>query len=65
MTIKEIVRTYLDEHGYDGLYLEDTCACLKDDLMPCDEPGSECEPGYKMPGDEDADWYVGPKADAN
>jgi len=45
--VKEIVKKYLDENGFDGLFSEDTnCACRKDALFlyePC--PG-ECRPGY-------------------
>jgi hypothetical protein len=61
MTVREIVRAYLDKHGYDGLYLWGTCGCLKDDLMPCGEPNPLCAPGYKLPGDEGYDWFVGSK----
>ena len=60
MTVKDIVVEYLQTHGYDGLFSEDECACLKDDLMPCDDPNMwECCPGYKVPcvhaGDHDFD----------
>jgi len=42
----EIVRAYLVENGYDGLFT-DSCGCrVKDGLCPCDEPGwSSCEAG--------------------
>lgn len=58
ITVKEIVRQYLGEHGYEGLYsdlLE--CGCALDNLMPCERFGGNpyaCHPGYKMkdPSDE-------------
>lgn len=61
MTVKEIVAEWLKEHGYDGLYYPDTCGCLLDDLMPCGESCDHCEPGYKLPGDQDNDFCVGLK----
>jgi len=45
-TVKEIVKAYLKEHGYDGLYGE-YCGCEVDDLMVCDEACEDCVPGYK------------------
>lgn len=48
MTVKDIVREYLADHGYDGLYnAELDCACLTDDLGPCDDWRADCCPGYK------------------
>ena len=41
-------REWLDENGYDGLYVSGTCACDLSDLAPCGEgPSSDCKPGYK------------------
>lgn len=61
-SIRSIVSEYLTREGYDGLYIEDRCACLNDkDFMPCSVPNENCEPGYKLPGDGDYDYYVGPK----
>jgi hypothetical protein len=45
--LKEIIKEYLEQHGYDGLYNPSECACDQSDLMPCDEPGVECRPGYR------------------
>ena len=68
LTAREIVREYLNAHGYDGLY-DDDCGCTKDDLAPCGEICTDCLPGYRtahpmttesQPGDE-FDWIVGPK----
>ena len=60
MTVREIVAQWLRDHGYDGLYHDGDCGCLLDDLMPCCDSCDNCEPGYKQPGDGDADFYVGP-----
>lgn len=50
MTVKSIIEKYLRDNGYDGLYSDDyECGCEVDDLMPCEEPGIECRPGYKGP----------------
>ncbi len=51
-TVKSIMRKWLNENGFDGLF-NDECACLRKDLMPCDCPGTNCQPGYKIPCDCD------------
>lgn len=64
MTIKEIIKDYLDENGYDGLYDQDAeCSCKKDDLFPCGDPVIECTAGYKGPCDceEEHDYHIGPR----
>jgi len=51
-TVREIVRDWLVEHGYDGLY-DSECGCGVCDLMPCDGPWSmTCRAGYAGPCDE-------------
>lgn len=63
MDVCDIVKKYLIENGYDGLYT-DGCGCLVDDLMPCDCDCSYCEAGYKLSVEEadrlgyevDPDW---------
>ena len=45
MDLKEIVLKYLEENKFDGLYRSESCACRIDDIMPCDEPLADCEPG--------------------
>ena len=67
MNIQDIVKKYLEENGYDGLYDPDNpCGCSKDDLFPC---GTcyfpfQCEPGYhcKLDADEwgEDEWGFGP-----
>jgi hypothetical protein len=59
MTVKEIVHFYLVSHGYDGLFNEDSCACLGIDLAPCDEMRGDCEVGFKVPCDcGDHDYHI-------
>lgn len=48
MNVRGIVEQWLRQHGYDGLCTED-CYCELNDLMPCGESGTYCEPGYKVP----------------
>lgn len=47
VTVEEIVRAYLIEHGYDGLYSEEGgCACRTECLFCCDEIKSDCRAGH-------------------
>lgn len=47
ITVRGIVRTYLEKHCYDGLFSGTGCACVLDDLMPCSCEGVEfCEAGH-------------------
>ncbi|MFW6121809.1 MAG: hypothetical protein ACOC80_13070 [Petrotogales bacterium] len=49
MTVKEIVKKYLKENGYDGLCNQDAgCGCSIDEICPY-EIGLLCEPAYKIP----------------
>lgn len=41
--VREIVRAYLVEHGYDGLYHR-ACGCKLNDLFPC-YAEDDCMPG--------------------
>lgn len=45
----QIVRSYLEENGYDGL-IDDygECGCLTDDLAPCGILGMSCKPAYRV-----------------
>lgn len=53
MKVKEIVKKYLQDNGFEGLFTPNECGCELSDLYPC---GSECvldcEPGYKHPAQE-------------
>lgn len=44
-TTKEIIKQWLIDNGYDGLYCED-CGCFLDDLFPCGDIGCNCKAGY-------------------
>jgi len=49
MALKEIIKKYLQDHGYDGLVnTSDDCGCSVDDLGPCGCINVyECEPAYR------------------
>jgi len=66
MNVKEIVKAYLEDNGFEGLAGID-CGCELSDLMPCCiESIDHCEPGYKVPckdaeecpADGDCDWHI-------
>jgi len=47
--VKDIIKDWLEQKGYTGLYSEE-CGCEIDDLMPCagmDNSYDRCHPGYK------------------
>lgn len=46
MTVKEIVKDYLERNGYDGL-CGDNCGCSKEDFPACERLSIECRPAYK------------------
>lgn len=57
-TVIEMVKRYLIDNGFDGLYNEDLgCGCELADLEPCGEIRSDCTAGYKHQGDEEYDFY--------
>jgi len=56
MTIRKIIKDWLESHGYDGLYRDDDdgCGCSLDEF-PCVGCGNvgippDCKAGYKQPG---------------
>jgi len=63
---KSMIRQFLIEHKFDGLYNEE-CGCQLSDLMPCgNEFAIDCQAGYKTKGDFEFDgekykWYLGSK----
>ena len=62
MEVSEIVRKYLAENGFDGLWNPDEgCGCELADLAPCGEMESSCCAGYKRPCDcgEGHDYDIG------
>lgn len=50
MDVLGIVRKYLEDNNYAGLYSAGECACTLDDLVPCDEILRDCCPGDKVAG---------------
>ena len=64
MNAKEIISDYLLKNGYEGLFNEDAdCGCpVNDDFMSCSgEMCVDCQPGYRLPGNEEYDFLIGPK----
>lgn len=50
---REIVKKYLEDNGYDGIYLDGSCSCDIEELMVCEDPTMDCMAGYKVEGCED------------
>ena len=67
-TVREIVKEYLKQNNYDGLFSE-YCGCTIDDLFPCcDATIYDCAAGYKIKCDPetceldgDCDFHIGVK----
>jgi len=69
MNAKEIIKKWLADNGYDGLYSEE-CGCLIKDFAPCCEDFGDCIAGYKTKcdpetchADGDCFFHVGPEKD--
>lgn len=63
MNLLDITRKYLANYNYDGLvHPESECACLRDELMPCENPHPGCRPGYRAACDcgEECDFHISP-----
>lgn len=45
MTLIQIIEEGLRKNGYDGLFIEDGCACRVGDLCPCGGLNEGCSPG--------------------
>jgi len=61
MKVKQIVAEYLQTHGFDGLVNKDAeCGCDLAQLIACEGPCDDCEPGYKRIGspEEDCPFYI-------
>jgi len=64
--VREIVKRWLQEHGYDGLTNLCDCGCELDDLMPCSNDVSGCVPGHKVEGrDPDCPCAIWPDEEEN
>jgi hypothetical protein len=50
--VKEIIKQWLEQNGYDGLYSDSLgCGCELSELCPCEgESIKDCGPGYKIDG---------------
>jgi len=66
--LRSIVKEWLAERGYDGLYSPDGCVCDMKEIMACGEPGVKCRPGTRRPlrkGEKPYDnnyrFKIGPK----
>jgi len=66
MNLKDIIRDWLVAHKCDGLSNpREECGCGLDDLMPCGEPGMDCEASRKgeppeSAGDDCHDYWMYP-----
>lgn len=67
MNILIIVKEYLKNNGFDGLYQPAECSCQLSDLMPCDNAYTDCVPGYKTecPEGGEFDFVIGKDKNAN
>jgi hypothetical protein len=61
MTLKSIVKKWLTDNGYDGLYMT-RCGCRKNDLFSCNSNPGWCAPGYIKWGTDQfgyREWAIG------
>ncbi len=63
-TVQDIVVEYLKSSGLDGLGGVE-CSCLLPDLAPCGDIQGSCEPGRKVPCNQDCsiggcDFHIEP-----
>jgi len=62
--VYEILKDWLKENEFDGLYSNDyECGCKIDDLIPCDMLRGNCVAGYLTTPDKMSgyDFAIGPK----
>jgi hypothetical protein len=58
-TVEKIVKQWLIDNKYDGLYADFACGCDLNDFMPCSDWVGGCEPGYKTKCDcGDHDFHI-------
>ena len=58
VTVQDMVKTYLIEHGFDGLCAEE-CGCGLDDFCPCAGCwlDRDCGPAYAWEMADGTPWY--------
>ena len=61
-TVEQIVKSWLEANGYDGLY-GDGCGCSVDNLAPCCEGVGDCHAGYHRQCETCNNWFTGPDKD--
>ena len=52
MNVREILTSWLKEHGYDGLCC-DGCGCRIEDMAICNSCFDDCLPAYKIICDDE------------
>ena len=74
VNVKQIMEYFLQENGYDGLFLEDKEAgnscrgCKTDNLMPSEYCliSHNCQPGhFSVDPDDENDWIICEEKDDN
>ena len=66
MDVREIVRRYLKNNGFDGVYnVDNECCCSTEHFPTCGNDTSDCVPGYRMPCSTDycdglCAYHIGP-----
>lgn len=65
MNVRRILKQWLVDNGYDGLYSTDECYCYIDDLAYCGDIDALCRPGCKIPGDKPHTFCIGPKSESD
>ncbi len=59
LTVRDILKQWLEANGYGGLYDDNECGCAVDNLIPCDGPCYPCHPGYIGPSpDSEYDFLI-------
>lgn len=64
MDVKQILVKYLRDYGYGGLFYDGgECGCVVENLAPCGEIQTDCEPGYRHDCNcgGGCSWHVGPQ----
>ena len=57
--VKEIVKSWLIKQGYSGLFHENGCDCVIEDLMSCADDPSLCKAGYLVEDEGEDCWRIG------